>query len=68
MRVPRPGTRAQAFTAELTAAGLRWDAGPLVRRVVRWVAALEKGQPDREQSSFPSEFVDGGSIGPAGKE
>ena len=49
-------------------AHLRWDAGPLVRRVVRWLSALEKGQPDREQSVFPSGFVDGGSIGPVWKE
>lgn len=51
-----------------TIAHLRWDSRPLVRRVVRWVTALDKGQPDLEQSVFPSEFVDGGSIGPAGKE
>lgn len=51
-----------------TMARLRWDTGPVVRRVVRWVTALERGQPDREQSVFPSEFVDGGSIGPAWKE
>lgn len=49
-------------------AHLRWDSKPLVRRVVRWVVALAKGQPDLEQSVFPSEFVDGGSVGPAWKE
>ena len=49
-------------------AQLRWDTRPLVRRVVRWVVALDNGKPDLEQSVFPSEFVDGGSIGPVWKE
>ncbi len=48
-------------------AHVRWDTGPLVRRVVEWVVARESGLPDLEQSVLPPEFVHGGSIGPVGR-
>ncbi|MEI7954988.1 MAG: substrate-binding domain-containing protein [Verrucomicrobiota bacterium] len=48
-------------------AHLHWDDTPLVRRVVRWLAAVAKGCPDRETVLFPAEFVPGGSIGPVFK-
>ena len=45
-------------------ARIHWEPAPINRRVVRWLAAVEKGDPDREQIAFPAEFVPGGSIGP----
>ena len=45
-------------------AHMRWDNAPIVRRVVRWVDAVRKGNPDRKTINFPAEFVPGGSIGP----
>ena len=46
-------------------AHMRWDNRLIVRRVVRWVNAVRKGNPDRKTINFPTEFVPGGSIGPA---
>ena len=48
-------------------AHVRWDNTPLVRRVVRWLAAVAKGCPDRKTILYPAEFVPGGSIGPVWK-
>jgi LacI family transcriptional regulator len=45
-------------------AHMRWDNSLIVRRVVRWVNAVRKGNPDRKIINFPTEFVPGGSIGP----
>jgi DNA-binding LacI/PurR family transcriptional regulator len=45
-------------------AHMRWDPKPVVRRVVRWVDAVRKGNPDRKIINFPAEFIPGGSIGP----
>jgi hypothetical protein len=44
---------------------MEWDNAHIVRRVVRWVAAVKKGNPDRETINVPATFVPGGSIGPA---
>lgn len=49
-------------------ARIHWELAPINRRVVRWLAAVEKGDPDREHITFPAEFVPGGSIGPVWKE
>ena len=46
-------------------AHMEWNPGHIVRRVVRWVAAVRKGNPDRETINVPATFVPGGSIGPA---
>ncbi len=46
-------------------AHMEWNRGHIVRRVVRWVAAVWKGTPDRETINFPATFIPGGSIGPA---
>ncbi len=46
-------------------AHLRWDNARIVRRVVRWVAAVRKGNPDRKTINFLAEFVPSGSTGPA---
>ena len=45
-------------------AHIRWDSRPVVRRIVRWVANVSHGKPDRRQSDTPAEFIDGGTIGP----
>jgi hypothetical protein len=42
---------------------MRWDNRPIVRPVVRWVAAVRRGKPDRKSINFPAEFIPGGSIG-----
>ena len=46
-------------------AHMEWNAGLIVRRIVHWVAAVKKGNPDRDTINFPATFVPGGSIGPA---
>ncbi len=46
-------------------ARMEWNNAHIVRRVVRWVAAVKKGNPDRETINVPATFVPGGSIGPA---
>ena len=48
-------------------AQIRWDNTHIVRRVVRWVAAVSKGKADRKSIKFPADFVPGGSIGPVWK-
>ena len=48
-------------------AHMRWDSGRIVRRVMRWVAAVRHGKPDRRTIYFPVEFIPGGSIGPVDK-
>jgi DNA-binding LacI/PurR family transcriptional regulator len=45
-------------------AQMRWDNRLMVRRIVRWVDAVRKGNPDRRILNIPAEFVPGGSIGP----
>ena len=48
-------------------AHMSWDTAPIVRRVVRWLAGVRRGNPERTTANFPAEFVPGGSIGPAVK-
>jgi len=45
-------------------AHMNWSITPIVRRIVRWVAAVRNGKADRKIINFPAEFVPGGSIGP----
>lgn len=45
-------------------AHMEWNTDHIVRRVVRWVAAVRKGNPDQKTINFPATFVPGGSIGP----
>jgi DNA-binding LacI/PurR family transcriptional regulator len=45
-------------------AHMTWDTTLIVRRVVRWVAAVGRGRPDCKVINYPAEFVPGGSIGP----
>ena len=46
-------------------AHIRWDAGPIVRRIVRWAATVSRGGRDVRQALTAAEFVPGGTIGPA---
>jgi DNA-binding LacI/PurR family transcriptional regulator len=41
------------------------DTRPVARYVARWVAAVGKGQKNFRQTTLPSEFIPGGTIGPA---
>jgi DNA-binding LacI/PurR family transcriptional regulator len=45
-------------------AQMKWDTSLVIRRVIRWVAAVRKGNPDRKTINVPANFVSGGSIGP----
>ena len=47
---------------------MRWDNPLIVRRVVRWVDAVRKGNPDRKILNIPASFVPGGSIGPVRRD
>jgi len=45
-------------------AHIRWESGPVVRRVVRWAENVAHGREDLRQTLTPAEFVPGGTIGP----
>ena len=45
-------------------AHISWDSGPVVRRIVRWAAAVSRGQRDVRQTLTAAEFVSGGTVGP----
>lgn len=42
----------------------RWDPQPIVRRVVRWVDKVSRGEEDRRQHFVPAKFVAGELSGP----
>lgn len=46
-------------------AHIRWDARPVVLRILRWALAVGQGRRDVRQTSVRAEFVAGGTIGPA---
>jgi DNA-binding LacI/PurR family transcriptional regulator len=46
-------------------AHIQWDSRPWVRRVVRWVSNVSHGKVDKRQSLTKTDFIEGGSIGPA---
>jgi len=46
-------------------AHIRWDSGPLVRRIARWAANVSHGKADLRQTLTKAEFIRGGTIGPA---
>ena len=41
-----------------------WDAGPVVRRILRWAYNVSIGREDRQQLNSHAEFIEGGTIGP----
>jgi DNA-binding LacI/PurR family transcriptional regulator len=44
---------------------IRWDYRPVVRHVVWWAKNVAQGKEDRRKIGTESEFVEGGTIGPA---
>lgn len=44
-------------------AHIRWDSGPVVRRIVRWAGNVARGRDDRRQTLTPARFVEGGTMG-----
>lgn len=46
-------------------AHIRWDAQPLIRRIVRWAENVRRGKEDRRMTLTKAEFVEGGTVGPA---
>jgi DNA-binding LacI/PurR family transcriptional regulator len=44
---------------------IRWDSGPVVRRILQWASNVSEGKKDLRQTLTPAEFVKGGTIGPA---
>jgi DNA-binding LacI/PurR family transcriptional regulator len=42
---------------------IRWDSGPVVRRIVRWAGNVARGREDRRQTLTPAELVAGGTVG-----
>lgn len=49
---------------EPSIAHIRWDARPVIRRIVRWAANVSRGKQDLRQTRTKAEFVEGGTIGP----
>lgn len=46
-------------------AHIHWDAGPVVRHIVRWASSVSRGRADLKQSFVAAEYVPGGTVGPA---
>jgi DNA-binding LacI/PurR family transcriptional regulator len=44
---------------------IRWESGPVMRRVVRWAENVARGKVDVRQTLTKAEFKEGGTIGPA---
>lgn len=44
-------------------AHIKWESGPLVRRIARWATSVSQGKEDRRQTLTPAAFVEGGTIG-----
>jgi DNA-binding LacI/PurR family transcriptional regulator len=44
-------------------AHIRWDSGPVVKRIVRWAENVSRGKTDTRQTMIAAEFVRGGTIG-----
>jgi DNA-binding transcriptional regulator YhcF (GntR family) len=44
-------------------AHIRWDSGPVVRRIVRWAGNVARGRKDLRQTLTPAELVKGGTVG-----
>jgi DNA-binding LacI/PurR family transcriptional regulator len=44
-------------------AHMSWTIQPIVRRIVRWASAVQRGRRDQASALFPAKFVPGGSTG-----
>jgi hypothetical protein len=58
---PDPGFR----WCEPPMSHITWDAGLVVRRVVRWASNVRRGKTDRRLTDIRAEFVEGGTVGSA---
>lgn len=47
---------------------IRWDVGPVIRRVVQWAAKVSTGRRDIKQTLTPAQFIVGGTTGPVPRE
>ena len=43
-------------------AHIRWDSGPVVRRILRWADNMARGKADLKQLVTPAIFVEGGTV------
>lgn len=48
-----------------TVAHIQWDERLLVRRILRWVNNVALGKDNHCKTLTKTQFIDGGSIGPA---
>lgn len=48
-----------------TIAHIRWDAAPLIRRIVNWAKNVSRGKDDFRKRYPRAEFINGGTVGPA---
>ena len=46
-------------------AHMEWHNTPIIRRIVRWVAAVRQGRADCKTINYPATFIAGDTIGPA---
>jgi DNA-binding LacI/PurR family transcriptional regulator len=46
-------------------AHIRWESGPVVRRVLRWMGNVSHGKPDLRQTLTPAKYFPGGTVGRA---
>ncbi len=46
-------------------AHIAWRSKQVVRRIVQWANAVSQHRTDVRQVTFPAEFIEGGTIGPA---
>ena len=44
---------------------IRWESGPVVKRILQWTKRVSHGRKDLRQTLIPARFVTGGSIGQA---
>ena len=49
---------------EPSIAHINWNPDAVVHRITRWVENVSLGKEDRQQVYIPSNFVDGGTVGP----
>ncbi len=51
-----------------TIAHIRWEIGPVIRRLVQWATHVSQGRQDLKQTLTSAEFIPGGTIGQCAKE
>lgn len=43
---------------------ISWDSRPVIRRILKWIGKVSRGQDDRRNVPTPAKFMQGGTIGP----